>query len=140
VTQDAQLNNARYGENDDKLKADREKTFPAEVLERAMKLELEKAVASQVCDRTHILNVMANGGKPFSDIELNATTPNKNDNYDKLNVELRGTFPVAAWRQALETGSVQLRKLCAEVLSADCGRKLLKLQLSSCPVFNDEAL
>jgi len=87
-----------------KVRSDREKSFPLEVLRAGLTLELEKAQASMEADRIHILNCIA--GRPLDEEPL-ASDPS----YDKVNQTLRAIFAVAGWRQAVERDIVEVLKL-----------------------------
>eukprot|EP00746_Dinoflagellata_sp_MGD_P165758 gnl/MRDRNA2_/MRDRNA2_95217_c0_seq1.p1 gnl/MRDRNA2_/MRDRNA2_95217_c0~~gnl/MRDRNA2_/MRDRNA2_95217_c0_seq1.p1 ORF type:complete len:952 (+),score=158.50 gnl/MRDRNA2_/MRDRNA2_95217_c0_seq1:76-2856(+) len=72
-------------------KAEREKDFPLELLEHAMKIDLTEAEASVDADRIHILNAIVGGG------DLNAEPPASHAKFDELNNTLRGRLVAALW-------------------------------------------
>jgi len=114
-----------------KVRGDREKHFPLEVLKAGLSLELEKAQASQEADRVHILNAIA--GRSLDDPPL-ASHPS----YTRVNQTLRGIFAVAGWRQAVERGIVEALDLTT-VLAQDEHRTELNLDFTGSILVSDAA-
>ncbi|CAE7332125.1 FBL4 [Symbiodinium natans] len=75
-----------------KVRGDREKYFPLEVLKAGLCLELEKAEASQEADRIHILNAIA--GRALDEAPVRS-----HPSYTHVNQTLRGIFAVAGLRK-----------------------------------------
>jgi len=115
------LEDKRSGEGS-RCKMERESTFPIEVVEEGLNLNVESAKASLDSDRAYILNVFANRDRSQQPL---ANHPN----YARVTSRLRATFAVAVWRQALERNTVESMRL-AEVLQADIGRVELRLDMA----------
>ncbi|CAJ1417260.1 unnamed protein product [Effrenium voratum] len=105
-----------------KVRSDREKSFPLEVLKAGLTLQLERAQASEESDRWHILNCIAGRGL---DLEPLASHPS----YERVNRTLRAIFAVAGWRQAVELDIAEALGL-PEVLRADEEREQLVLDFT----------
>jgi len=83
-----------------KFKMERERSFPSEILQRGIRVELHKAQASMELDRTRILNLIAGQ-------DIDAAPLDNHSKYDLVNAALRSTCAVAAWPQAVATDSVE---------------------------------
>ncbi|CAE8649195.1 unnamed protein product [Polarella glacialis] len=81
-------------------KSDRERGFPLELVSKGLKVKITDAKASQVSDKTQILNALAL--RPID--ELDAQPNCHHPSFHQVDTTLRGIFAVAAWRSALEQG------------------------------------
>lgn len=114
-------------------KAMREASFPLDVIEKGLVLELEKAQATEESDRRHILNCIAGRELSAAPLEVHA-------NYTKVNKRLRSFFAEVAFRQAADKDKIESLNL-SEVLAADVWRESLTLDFSCCgDNFSDECL
>ncbi|CAE8598376.1 unnamed protein product, partial [Polarella glacialis] len=122
------LNPGRPSESGWEAKSEREKDFPIELVSKGLRVKITEARASQVSDRTQILNALA--GCQIDD--LNAQPNCHHPTLRQVDTTLRGNFAVAAWRAALEQGldTSEGSELPLEVaLREDISRRELELNL-----------
>jgi len=105
-------------------KAQRESSFPLEVIRKGLTLQLERAQASEEKDRVHILNCIAGQQLELEPLEHHA-------NYEKANKRLHSFFAEVAFRQAADKGMIEELDLI-DALSADTWRDSLSLDFSCC--------
>lgn len=103
----------------------RERSFPIYVIERALRVELQKAEATNSDDKNHILNAIAN--RP---LELEPLADH--ERYEEVNHRLRAIFGLAAWPQAIcaRSGLVQQLRL-PEIVSQDSTLRRICLNMGS---------
>ena len=117
-------------------KARREATFPSELLERGMEVDIEKAEASHEIDKKRILNVIA---YPRSETKaLDGDFPTEHANYSLVNRALASHFALASFHSGY-TRQVNALPLL-KALQADEGRRTMQLSLTGCLNFQDEDL
>ncbi|CAE8585554.1 unnamed protein product [Polarella glacialis] len=109
-------------------KSEREKGFPIELVSKGLRVKITDGRASQVSDKTQILNALA--GRQIDD--LNSQPNCHHPTLRQVDTTLRGIFAVAAWRAALEQGldTSEGSELPLEVaLREDVSRRELELNL-----------
>lgn len=113
-----------------RAKAEREKSFPIEVIRFGLMLQVEQSEATRQEDKVRILNCLT--GAPDLDCIPASTHPV----YDQLNIQVRATLAVAGWRQAIEKGLVE--ELCLrQHLFADVYRDKILMDFTHCKGLDD---
>lgn len=92
-------------------KGQREASFPVQVLEAGLKVDILKSAASVASDKTHILNSIA--GLPIE--QLDDKPLEDSPNYAIVNNRLSGIFAVSGFRSAIQSG-VDLKDYTAALL------------------------
>ncbi|CAE8667697.1 unnamed protein product, partial [Polarella glacialis] len=124
---EALVHDAGFPDDAKAFKTLRELSFPIHVMEHGLKLELQKAEASQDADRKHILNAVV-------DQPLDAEPLLKHAKYDEVNTRLRAKFAFACLRPAILTGSARrITKAISTALHADRWRRQLVLDIGKLP-------
>ncbi|CAE8615412.1 unnamed protein product, partial [Polarella glacialis] len=118
-----------YFWKDDKFA--REKSFPLQLVTRALEIKVQQASTTREMDRIHILNSIVGSE------DLNAIPPEEHDRYEVLNNLLRGHFAASVWRIALECGC-ELGHLSAALRTS--GLKTLQLSFDGCQAFDVPAM
>eukprot|EP00927_Polykrikos_kofoidii_P012878 TRINITY_DN15599_c0_g1_i1.p1 TRINITY_DN15599_c0_g1~~TRINITY_DN15599_c0_g1_i1.p1 ORF type:complete len:822 (-),score=76.23 TRINITY_DN15599_c0_g1_i1:128-2572(-) len=111
-------------------KSRREASFPVEVLESALSLELETSQASEDADRSGILNWFA-GVSP-----VDSDPPIGHPSIRKASLRLRALLAEAAWTRAVLTENASLSEL-SKALAADRWRSHLMLKIPFCSSLDD---
>ncbi|CAE8715300.1 unnamed protein product [Polarella glacialis] len=112
-------------------KSERESGFPVELVRKGLRVKITEAGASQVSDKTQILNALA--GRPID--ELEAEPDYHHPILRQVDTTLRGIFAVAAWRATLEKDLVMSdggnlpSELLEVALREDVSRQELELNL-----------
>mmetsp|Transcript_16418 Transcript_16418/g.29159 ORF Transcript_16418/g.29159 Transcript_16418/m.29159 type:complete len:592 (+) Transcript_16418:31-1806(+) len=84
------------GEKQARKKRHREWKFPFELVQKALDIDIQTALASEERDRLSILNSIAGAA------DLSGCPPAAHENYDRLNSVLHGRFVAASWVRAAE--------------------------------------
>eukprot|EP00931_Biecheleriopsis_adriatica_P086851 TRINITY_DN6141_c0_g1_i1.p1 TRINITY_DN6141_c0_g1~~TRINITY_DN6141_c0_g1_i1.p1 ORF type:complete len:742 (-),score=184.38 TRINITY_DN6141_c0_g1_i1:56-2281(-) len=113
-----------------KMKSEREASFPLEVVERCLDIDIREASASQDIDKTRILNALARCETKSLDEEPDFS----HSVHGTINEALRSQFAVAMWRRAVQDGkdisSHSSDLPLAKILRRDYSRKGLQLHLA----------
>mmetsp|Transcript_50803 Transcript_50803/g.91271 ORF Transcript_50803/g.91271 Transcript_50803/m.91271 type:complete len:772 (+) Transcript_50803:80-2395(+) len=115
-------------------KSIRESTFPVEVMNAGLTLEIETAKASEESDRVRILNAISNSE------DLDGEPLGSHQNYTKVNKRLASTFATACWFQVVQKDGIINPKQLAQALKHDEWRRSLTLNFGFCTKFDDMSL
>lgn len=111
-------------------KAQRECTFPIDIIEAGLSVEIQNGKATVAQDRVHILNSIAGQA-------LDAEPLESHNSYDVVNGKLRAKFALAALQRVAIGGTVEaLDKLLMKV-AEDVWSTELQLDLYSCRFLED---
>jgi len=122
-----------------KAKWDRERNFPLNIIEQTLEVRVQAGQASANADRGRLLNV-------FAGRDLHLQPVEENENYIRVNHQLRSLFAQTLWRRVMastandsHTQRVQLR--ISEILRGDIWRTHLDISLAYCvPTAPEEKL
>lgn len=112
-----------------KAKSERERMFPLTVAELGLAFAVQRAQASMLCDKTRILNTIAQRALDLPELE-------ENPKYDEANLKLRSWFAQAFYRRVLADGggpaTRALQERLSDAIRRDEWRTVLSLSLAGC--------
>ena len=114
-------------------KSRREESFPVDLLQKGLSVDLEAARATRLEDKTRILNSIAFPRSRTA--ALSRDVPTEHQNYANVNRALASHFALASLESSYRTGHDPSNLLRA--LHLDGERRLVQLSLTGCRNFDD---
>lgn len=124
-----------------KAKAKREETFPIELIQRALEIDIVAASASREVDKLRILNSI--GGLPEEELDTNLPEPlpeERKESYERVNRSLRSIFALASLSQVVSKDLKRLMPAICQALQEDSSRRSVHLSFANSLKFKDPDL
>ncbi|CAJ1415050.1 unnamed protein product, partial [Effrenium voratum] len=122
-----------------KAKAKREESFPIELVQRALKIDIAEASASCPVDKIRILNSIAGLPPEQLDAPL-GESPERRRRYEAVNRGLRAIFAMASVSQVVSKDLHELMPAICQALAEDETRRSLRLSFAKSLKFRDTDL
>ncbi|CAK9091491.1 unnamed protein product [Durusdinium trenchii] len=123
-------------------KSQREASFPAEIMQRGLEVDIKQAQAAVAEDKNRILNsIISRHPDAVSRVtgkDLALQPPPSHESYDLVNRALASHFSLSSWFSFMMKGH-NCQNLM-EAISADQGRQMVQLSMTGCFSFKDSDL
>ncbi|CAL1152676.1 unnamed protein product, partial [Cladocopium goreaui] len=119
-------------------KSRREQSFPMDLLQKGLSVDIAAAQASKEEDKTRILNsVRCPRARTWA---LDTPFPTQHPRYDAVNRALASHFALTSIQQSYRNGQAQAPSSLWQALRSDAERKNIQVSLTGCHSFRDPDL
>ena len=119
-------------------KSRREQSFPMDLLQKGLSVDIAAAQASKEEDKTQILNsVRCPRARTWA---LDTPFPTQHPRYDAVNRALASHFALTSIQQSYRNGQAQAPSSLWQALRSDAERKNIQVSLTGCHSFRDPDL